>query len=60
MANDEANGVPARYESKAAARRAANGAVWEHAWAWWIVCIDEHLGTTVWYGPDVEVEPPGA
>lgn len=46
MTNDD--GVPLRFETFDDARNTARGAMWEHAWVWWIVEFGRY--GTVTYG----------
>ena len=45
-----------RFATREDARAAAVGAMWEHAWVWWIVELTD--GGDVVYGLDVEAPSP--
>lgn len=49
MTDEDENAL--RFRTRQAARAAAVGAMWEHAWVWWIVDLRE-IGS-VMFGTDV-------
>ncbi len=48
---DEKDETPALFHTAEAARDAARGAPWEHAWVWWIVNLED--GGRTRYGTDL-------